>query len=108
MGLALWEYYNQTALNILHAKNAIAISFDTLVNDPASGIYSLADQLRTRGVEPASSPDSPLGIRPLVVRFWMTGCTEGPDSIGMQPFGDEEEARSCRLSRNSQSLRALA
>ena len=50
LGLALWQYYNQMALQVLDGRDTISVSFDSISGDPAVEISSLYSQLAVMGV----------------------------------------------------------
>jgi GT2 family glycosyltransferase/glycosyltransferase involved in cell wall biosynthesis len=46
LGIALWEFYQRSALRVSTGLPAISIAYDDLVNDPVEGQASLAKQAR--------------------------------------------------------------
>ncbi len=51
LGLALWEYYNLQALEIIEGSDSEAVSFDEIAASPEKALSELLEKLRNKGLE---------------------------------------------------------
>ncbi|MFO7551201.1 MAG: glycosyltransferase [Haliea sp.] len=56
LGLALWEYYNRLALDLVAGPDVVALSYETFIRDPDAETEALFDQLAYRGASGLSRP----------------------------------------------------
>ena len=91
LGLALWERYYSTVLDLVPAERRIVTHYDTFFIDPEGEMARLCASPRLNRLGPASVRRADLAVAGLIIERWalFSGCRHSSPPLGLAPWSGE-------------------